>query len=123
MFAHVQTTSLGTYAVTLEDRDISLARHHEHAVVSDQTARTLASWYHSPGECCHHLTALSHGMPFDTRLLRAEIHAEVEPIDSRDAAALTAWLDHLESTAYQYSDLTARCDCSPAGHHRGCSNA
>lgn len=97
MYAHVTTHHLGTYAATIEERDVALADHCHGRLLSDQAARTIASWYHSPGECCTQVTALSHGMPFDTDGLRTQIHYEIYPIDSRDAEALTAWLDHLEA--------------------------
>lgn len=97
MYAQISTAFLGTYAVTIEDRNLANLNHppHNH-VITDQTARTIASWYHSPGECCTHITALSHGMPFDTDALREQIHDEIEPIDADDAHALLDWLHHIE---------------------------
>lgn len=85
-----------TYAVAIEQRDLALATH---TPLPDETARTIASWYHSPGPCCQHTTALSHGLPFDTDELRAEIHYEIEPIDARDAEALQQWLRRVEERA------------------------
>lgn len=88
-----------TYAVTIYQRDVAIAMssHPGQYVIDDQTASTIASWYHSPSDCCRMITALSHGMPFDTEVLKQEIHDEIAPIDERDAAALTHWLDALEA--------------------------
>lgn len=87
-----------TYAVAMEQRDITIAMsaHPGHYVIDDRVASTIASYYHSPGDCCRHITALSHGMPFDTQALIQEIHDEIAPIDTRDAAALTHWANALE---------------------------
>lgn len=90
MYAHVTTYRLGTSA--------EVADEIEHAAetgepISDQTARTIASYWHSPAPTCRALTALSHGRPFDTDDLAAEIRREVTHPDDRDA--LAAWLEHL----------------------------
>lgn len=84
-----------TYAVAIAQRDTTTAMsaHPGQYVVSDRVAATIASWYQSPAENSRHLTALSHGMPFDTDALLAEIHDEIDPIDSRDAVALRHWVD------------------------------
>jgi hypothetical protein len=91
MYAHVTTYRLGT-----PDRsELELCRFREtDEPVSDQTAMTIASWWHSPASTCRNLTALSHGLPFDTTELAAEIAREVT--DADDAAALNAWLGWLE---------------------------
>jgi hypothetical protein len=62
-------------------------------VVSDQAARTIASWWHSPAPTCRAITALSHGRPFDTDELLAEMPREVEGL--ADADALMIWAVYL----------------------------
>ena len=124
----VRTAEHVTYAVAIEGRDTTTAMsaHPGHYVISDRVAATLASWYHAPGECCTNITALSHGMPFDTEGLRTEIHDEIAPIDERDAAALQHWLDALEARETHRDYLLRRwCNCGPLaeGHPAGCYNA
>lgn len=99
MLAHVHRVQHVTYAVATEQRDMitAMSAHPGHYVISIEVAATIASWYHSPGECCTQITALSHGMPFETEALRSEIHDEVVPIDERDAVALLHWLDAEEA--------------------------
>jgi len=89
-YAHVTTYRLGDSAETYADM-----AHAETPgeVISDQTARTIASWWHSPAQSA--ILALSHGLPFDTDELRDEIHREI--VDPPDAEALSAWLDQLET--------------------------
>ena len=92
MYAHVTTYRLGTSAET--DPEI------EHALesgepVSDQAARTIASWWHAPSPNCAAITALSHGLPFDTEDLAREIEREVTEPAHRNA--LAAWLIALET--------------------------
>jgi len=120
MLAHITDRAPErTYAVVIERRDLVLAMepHPGHHVIDNADARIIASWYHSPGPCCQHITLLSHGLPFDTAELRQEIHEEIEPIDTRDAAALRHWLNDVEAQRM----LTGTwCDCDPFGHRRGC---
>jgi hypothetical protein len=88
-----------TYAVAIEQRDMvtAMSAHPGHYVIDDRVASTIASWYHAPGDCCTNITALSHGMPFDTQALLQEIEQEIRPIDAKDAAVLTHWADALEA--------------------------
>jgi hypothetical protein len=62
-------------------------------LISDQAARTIASWWHSPAPTCRAITALSHGRPFDLDELLAEIPRKVN--DLADADALMTWAIHL----------------------------
>jgi len=95
MYAHVTTYRLGTSAETYDD----IARCWDRGeVVSDQSARTLASWYMTPGKGSESLTALAHGLPFDTDDLLTEVHREVTDPDDRDA--LLAWTYNLEDLNY-----------------------
>lgn len=92
MYAHVTTYRLSTSSEVVADQSVA-ARNGE--VISDQTARTLASYWHSPSEYSRNITSLSHGLPFDTEDLREEINREItDPDDQRD---LLAWLDNLET--------------------------
>lgn len=93
MYAHVTTYRLGTSEEVNADRDYAEATPG--AVISDQSARTIASWWHSPGMGSRHLTLLSHGLPFDTVELRDEIEREIAHED--DFAPLLDWLDALEA--------------------------
>lgn len=91
MYAHVTTYRLGTSDEVAADP--GYARESDDVgPVSDQTARTIASWWHSPAQTA--IVALSHGRPFDTEELRDEIRREVT--DETDAIALTDWVDALE---------------------------
>lgn len=90
MHAHVTTYRLGTSTEVADD----IARAAETGEpIADQTARTIASWWHAPARTCRAITALSHGRPFDTADLADEIAREIT--DPGDADALTAWLEHL----------------------------
>lgn len=92
MFAHVTTFRLGS-ADEVEDDMTS-------PIISDQTARTIASWWHSPGRLSANITALSHGRPFDTEGLREELHREAaqarQMAEVAHLYALLDWLDNLE---------------------------
>lgn len=99
MIAHVSTYRLGSSEEVASE--IAWALENDETV-SDQTARTIASWYHSPADNSRNITRLSHGLPFDTEELRDEIAREIEPLGNGegqqgDAPALLAWLDHLEA--------------------------
>jgi hypothetical protein len=87
MYAHVNTYRLGESA----EVEAELASEN---VISDQTARTIASWYHSPADRDRNMTCLSHGLPFDTDGLRREAERDMFP---EEAAAMLAWLDELEA--------------------------
>jgi hypothetical protein len=90
MYAHVTTYRLGISAEVESD----LNRHRpEGDVVSDQTARTIASWWHAPTGCPA-ITALSHGRSFDTDDLRDEIGREIT--EPRMREAMLDWLENLE---------------------------
>lgn len=91
MKTSVNTYRLGTSKETYDDIEYAWAMG---SVVSDQTARTIASYWHSPAITSRNLTALSHGKEFDTDELREEIEREVTHPD--DANALRAWVDHLD---------------------------
>lgn len=108
MYTQVRTAEHATYAVAIMERDTitAMSAHPGHYVISDRVAATVASWYHSPGDCCHHLAALSHGMPFEVAALRAEIRAEIEPIDDKDAAVLTHWVNAVEDRVLHHDLLT-----------------
>lgn len=95
MYAHVTTHRLGTSAETYDDIAHAWDRGE---VVSDQTARTIASWYMSPGKGSESLTALAHGLPFDTDDLAAEVRREVTHPDERDA--LAAWVANLDDLLF-----------------------
>jgi len=90
MYAHVTTYRLGNSAETWAD--MAEAETFD-GVISDQTARTIASWWQAPAQSA--IVALSHGLPFDTDELRDEIGRGI--IGPPDAEALTAWLDELET--------------------------
>ena len=91
MYAHVTTYRLGTEEETHAD----MAAETPDAAINDQAARTIASWWHSPAPTCRNITALSHGLPFDTEELRDEISREIT--DHADQTALLEWLDVLEA--------------------------
>ena len=92
MYAHVTTYRLGDSSEV--DQDKAYAQDTGEAV-SDHTARTIASWWHSPAENSRNITALSHGRPFDTAELRDEISREIT--DPADSEALLTWLEALEA--------------------------
>jgi hypothetical protein len=101
MYAHVTTYRLATSAEVTAD----VAHADETGEpISDQTARTLASWWQSPASRCRNIAALSHGMPFDTDELADEIGREIS--DPTDADALFAWLDSLTELLAEF----ANCD-------------
>lgn len=95
MHAHVTTYRLGTSVETYDDIAHCCDRGE---VVSDQTARTIASWYMSPGKGSESLTALAHGLPFDTDDLLTEVGREVTEPD--DTEALLAWVYNVEALLY-----------------------
>lgn len=88
MYAHVTTYRLGSEAEVNRDKESD-------GTISDQSARTIASWWHSPAPSCRPITALSHGLPFDTKELRETIAREIT--DASDESALIEWLDNLEA--------------------------
>lgn len=92
MYAHVTT-----YRLSESSEFISELEHARKTgeIISDQTARTLASYWHSPTKSCEAITALSHGRPFDTEVLRDQIMGEISNLDDR--FALIDWLDQLEA--------------------------
>lgn len=99
MYAHVNTYRLGSSEEVAAE--ITWAEESGD-IISDQSARTIASWYHSPAAGSRNITALSHGLPFYTDALREEIEREIVPAadgegQQGDATALTAWLDALEA--------------------------
>lgn len=87
MYAHVTTYRHGEQEET--DREI-FACLESGEVISDQTARTIASWYHSSSMGSRHITALSHGRPFVTEDLEHEIKRDVDDPGLR--TLLLAWL-------------------------------
>jgi hypothetical protein len=91
MYAHVTTYRLGSTAETYDDIAHCWDRGE---VVTDQTARTIASWYMSPSKGSESLTALAHGLPFDTDDLLSEVRREVTNPDDREA--LLAWTYNVE---------------------------
>lgn len=91
MRANVNTYRLGTSEEV--EADIAWAAPLWQSV-SDQTARTIASWYHSPAPRDANLTALSHGRWFDTKGLREEIERD---LDGAHYEAMIQWLDNLET--------------------------
>jgi hypothetical protein len=99
MLAHIPRVEHVTYACAIEQRDIivAMSAHPGHYVIPVEVAQTIASWYHSPADGCRNITALSHGMPFDTVALMEEIRLEIQPIDAKDAAALLHWVDAEEA--------------------------
>lgn len=90
MYAHVTTYRLGTSAEVADEIEHAAATGDP---ISDQTVRTIASYWHSPAPTCRNLTALSHGRPFDLAGLADEIVREVGDVDDRDA--LEVWADAL----------------------------
>lgn len=95
MHAHVTTYRLGTSAETYDDIAHCWDRGE---VVTDQTARTIASWWMSPAGNSRNLTALAQGLPFNTDDLLAEVRREVTSPD--DSEALLAWTYNLEDLLY-----------------------
>ena len=83
---------------TSEEVESELERVHRKDYdgdISDQAARTIASWYHSPAPRAQALTALSHGVEFDTVELSEDIErANMYP---REYVAMRNWLSSLES--------------------------
>src|SRR5690606_10378708 len=86
----VHTARLGSTGETLQELAWA-AQSGE--VINDQAARTIASWYQSPGTG-QQLAALASGATFNTARLREEIDAHI-PDGSR--AAMHAWVDNLEA--------------------------
>lgn len=95
MYAHVSTYRLGSTAETYDDIAHCWDRGE---VVTDQTARTIASWWMSPADNSRNLAALAHGLPFDTDDLLTEVAREVGNPDDREA--LLAWTYDLEELLY-----------------------
>lgn len=85
----VHTYRLGSEQETQDEVDYAAANDE---VVNDQSARTLASWYQSPG-AGRNLAALASGAEFNTVELADEIDREVD--DPAHRAALADWNDHL----------------------------
>lgn len=92
MYAHVTTYRLGSESETLDDLEYAADAGE---VITDQSARTIASWWHSPADTCRNITRLSHGLPFDTAELVDEIAREIT--DATDARALLDWTHQLEA--------------------------
>ncbi|WGY03668.1 hypothetical protein QI633_07845 [Nocardioides sp. QY071] len=90
MYAHVSTYRLGTSEETCDDVWSSAETGDP---ISDQSARTIASWWHWYDGSCSNITALSRGRPFDTDELADEIRREIKHPDDR--GALLVWLDSL----------------------------
>lgn len=91
MYAHVNTARLSS---SDEVNQEILDWQNTGRTISDQTARTIASWWHAPNARCRNITALSHGLPFDTEKLSEEVAREVA--DPANAEALSVWIDDLE---------------------------
>lgn len=53
--------------------DVERAHREHHHVIGDDTARMMASWYHSPAEVDTPITALSHGVEFDAGALVSRV--------------------------------------------------
>lgn len=96
MYAHVTTYRLSSSPETYDDMTHCWDRGD---VVSDQSARTIASWYMSPGAGSESLTALAHGLPFDTDALADEVAREVSDPDDHDA--LAGWLANLADLLWE----------------------
>lgn len=71
-------------------------------VISDETARTIASWYHSPAAIDTPITALSHGLEFDDYALWERVSRMIESgqfvsdtctCAPRELVALKAWVE------------------------------
>lgn len=67
-------------------------------VIPDQAAKTIASWWHSPGPVGRVLSQLSHGIVFDTDDLLADIDKTMpeatEPHQKEELHALRNWAEH-----------------------------
>lgn len=53
--------------------DVERAHREDHHVIGEDTARMIASWYHSPAEVDIPITALSHGVEFDAGALVSRV--------------------------------------------------
>lgn len=58
--------------------DVERAHREHHHVIGDDTARMIASWYHSPAEVDTPITALSHGVAFDAGALVTRVSTLIE---------------------------------------------
>lgn len=99
MYAHVNTYRLGDTAETVEDIDYA---RRNNVAVTDQSARTIASWYQSPGARFTAITALASGAPFDTETLRDQVESD-DSFSGDDRQALIEWLDRLELILSEWS--------------------
>ena len=88
MQVKITTGPLATESEVFADRAFN-------TVISDTTARTIASWWHSPAPTSANITRLSHRLEFDTDELRTEIEREISDTGERDA--LLKWLDSVET--------------------------
>lgn len=95
-------------------------------VISDETAREIASWYHSPAEVDTPITALSHGCEFDGYALWERVSRLSDEIARQDEAgrtpaelrALKAWAEsrmprvvvvEYELDAQQWQQWSSQC--------------
>lgn len=69
-----------------------------HTVIPDLVAKTIASWWHSPGPIGRVLSQLSHGIVFDTDELIADIDKTMpevkSPSDRQELIELRLWAEH-----------------------------
>lgn len=67
-------------------------------IIPDLAAKTIASWWHSPGSVGRVLSQLSHGIVFDTDELLADIERTepeaTEPSQKEELKALRLWAEH-----------------------------
>jgi hypothetical protein len=77
----------------------------ENRVISDLAAKTIASWWHSPGTDGQNFSRLSHGFAFQTDDLLRDIDRELSNLDPQgpdsdikqaalELMALRSWVEH-----------------------------
>lgn len=109
-----RTATVTTYRHADHDevmRELEFFVNVDHpSIISDQTARAIASWYSSPNQNTRNLLALGQGTEFSIEGLREEIEVHmanaegsdphVPYTDSELGEALWAWLDQTETIIY-----------------------
>jgi hypothetical protein len=89
-YAHVTTERLATSAEVHADVVLAAASR---APVSDQTARTIATWWQAPAPSRRAITSLAQAQPFDTEAFLVEVTREITDIDQ--STALINWAARL----------------------------
>lgn len=86
----------------LDDRHVHQAIHDamgNHEIIPDHVARSIAAFWHSPGNVGRVLSQLSHGIEFDTDELVADIdktmpEAEGSWQQKEELLSLRSWAEH-----------------------------